>query len=495
MNKTLIDKQTIENIKKDSNLLGSSGNVVYIPEQQRQLIFDGYSDDKFLHIISKKYKKDEALVALDRINWDFKDSITQYLSHKFHSYPARFIPQIPLAFISLFTKEGDVVFDPMCGCGTTLVEAFLNSRNLIGNDFNPLAVLISKVKTTLIPKSMFQHIEKKLHVINRYSDLVHHRVGERFDNLPNRLISKIFDKDVIIKLEAIKEIILELKDEGHDDLYDLGCVALSSTIWSLVENGNGLDVENTFIKKVQAMKKELLEMEAIIPNPPSACVMQGDARNLNMANETVDLIVTSPPYVNALDYYRTHMYNMLWLGMDFNLFRKHEIGGHSHFIMNRFRLLSEYLADMLRSMIEMNRVMKMGKLCAIVIGNSSLEYELIESHKYFVSSAKDIGFRHIKTFFRSIEKSKKYTSANIGQIDDEFIVVLEKISDSKINAKDDDSIAQEVKRQMESFKNQIIENPGTSIRGKKPTRDRLLKNVERISDAIANIQNDIKVKG
>jgi DNA modification methylase len=124
MNKTLIDKQTVENIKKDSNLLCSSGSVVYIPEQQRQLIFEGYSSDEFLHIISKKYRKDEALVALDRIDWDFKDSITQYLSHKFHSYPARFIPQIPLTFISLFTKEGDVVFDPMCGCGTTLVEAF-----------------------------------------------------------------------------------------------------------------------------------------------------------------------------------------------------------------------------------------------------------------------------------------------------------------------------------------------------------------------------------
>ena len=494
MNKIPIDKQTIENIKKDSNLLWSNENVVYIPEHQRQLAFEGYSDDEFLHIISKKYKKDEALVALDKIDWDFKDSITQYLSHKFHSYPARFIPQMPLAFISLFTEAGDIVFDPMCGCGTTLVEAFLNGRNSIGNDFNPLAVLISKVKTTLIPKSMFQHIEKKLHVINRYFDLVHHRVSERSDNLPNRLISKIFDANVIIKLEAIKEIILELKDEGHNDLYDLGCVALSSTIWSLVENGNGLDVESIFIKKVQAMKKELLGMEAIIPNPPSTHIMQGDARNLNMDNETIDLIVTSPPYVNALDYYRTHMYNMLWLGMDFNLLRKHEIGGHSHFIMNRFRLLSEYLADMLRSMIEMNRVMKMGKLCSIVVGNSSLEYELIESHKYFVSFAKDIGFKHVKTFFRNIDKSRKYTSANIGQIDDEFIVVLEKISDSKINARDDDFIAQEVRRQMESFKNQIKENPGTSIRGKRPTRDRLLKNVDRISDAITTIQNDIKIK-
>ncbi len=72
----------------------------------------------------------------------------------------------------------------------------------------------------------------------------------------------------------------------------------------------------------------------------------------------MDLIATSLPYVNALDYYRAHMYNMLWLGMDFDLFKKYEIEAYSHHINNRFRLLSEYLGNMLRSMIEMNCIIK-----------------------------------------------------------------------------------------------------------------------------------------
>lgn len=451
-------------------------------------------EEDFLRLVSDQYASSSNLKALNKIDWDFKNFTTQYLSHKFHSYPARFIPQIPLSFIKLFTNEKDVVLDPMCGCGTVLVEAFLNNRKSIGNDFNPLAVLISKVKTTLIPVSAFEHMERKLARTKRYLDLDYRRIEERANNLPNRVVSKIFNKAVIGKLEALREMVLEMKEEGYNDLYDLGRVALSAVIWSLVENGNGLDIENLFAKKVQAMKKEILEMAEIIPKPSVTKAIIGDARKLRVYDDSVDLIVTSPPYVNALDYYRVHMYNMLWLGMDFDLFRKHEIGGHSHFIMNRFRLFSEYLGDMLRSMLEMNRVLKKGKMCAIVVGNSSLEYELIESHKYFSSFAKDIGFKHVKTLFRNIDKTRKYTSADIGQIDDEYIVLLEKVSPRKVVPDNEEFIAQAVKKQMYSFKNQIAKSPGSSIRGRRPTRERLLKNVEKISEAIQTIREDVKIK-
>ena len=470
----------------------------YLVKNQKQTTLFGEfgqktQEENFLKLISNK-EESKGLEILSKIDWDFKDFTTQYLSHKFHSYPARFIPQIPLVFIRLFTKEGDTVLDPMCGCGTTLVEAFLNDRNSIGNDFNPLAVLISKVKTTLIPETEFRYLENRFNQTKRYLDLDYSRIEEWANNLPNRTVSKIFNKAIIGKLEAIREMILELKDEGHNDLYDLGRVALSSTIWSLVENGNGINVENNFIKKVQTMKKELLEMIRIISKSPVVELIKGDARKLEIGNETIDLIVTSPPYVNALDYYRVHMYNMLWLGMDFDLFRKHEIGGHSHFIMNRFRLLSEYLSDMLRSMIEMNRVLRDNKICAIIIGNSSLEYELIESHKYFSVFADKVGFEHIKTYFRNIDKTRKYTSADIGQIDDEYIIVLKKISNSKNKANDDEFIAEEVKKQMLNFRDQIKNNPGSSIRSRRPTQKRLLQNVNKITDAIKTIKDDIRIK-
>jgi len=453
-------------------------------------------EQEYWELINGNYSFSEALQILDKIDWDFKDFTTQYLTHKFHSYPARFIPQIPLTFIKLFTKEGETVLDPMCGCGTTLVEAFLNNRNSIGNDFNPLATLISKVKVTLIPDAEFRYLKNKLQKMKKYLDLDYKRIDKRLESLPNRKISRIFNRVVISKLEVIRETLLEIKEGGgHEDIYDLGRVALSATIWSLVENGGGLDVDDLFLKKINSMEKELKKMEKIVKNPPPKVkIITGDARKLEVESNSVDLIVTSPPYVNALDYYRVHMYNMLWLGMDFDLFRKHEIGAHSHFIYNRFRLLSEYLGDMLRAMIEMNRVLKNSKLCVIVVGNSSLEYELIESHKFFAEMSKFIGFKPIKTYFRNIDKTRKYTSADIGKIDDEYILILQKVADSDVTADNDDFIADIVTQQMTKFKKQIEKVQGTSIRGRRPTKERLLKNIDKIEEAIQHIREDIKIK-
>jgi site-specific DNA-methyltransferase (cytosine-N4-specific) len=454
----------------------------------------GSHEAEFLKLISKEYSFEDAVKVLGKIDWDFKNFKTQYLTHTFHPYPARFIPQIPLTFIKLFTREGETVLDPMCGCGTTLVEAFLNNRNAIGNDLNPLAALITKVKITLIDESEFKYFNRKLELMKRYLDLDYKDVEEKINNLPNRKLSRIFNRVVISKLESIHETLLEIKEEGHNDLFDFGRVALSATIWSLVENGNGIEVDDLFLKKVKYMQNEMIKMSKIIKNIPKVRVICGDARKLEVETNSIDLIVTSPPYVNALDYYRLHMYNMLWLGMDFDLFRKHEIGGHSHFIMNRFRLLSEYLGDMLRSMIEMNRVLKKDKLCVIVVGNSSLEYELIESYKFFAEMGEKIGFKPIKTLFRNIDKSKKYTSADIGKIDNEYILIMQKVDDINISSDDDNFIAEIVKEQMIRFRDQIAKNPGSSIKGKKPSKERLMKNIDKIDEAIENINNDIKIK-
>jgi site-specific DNA-methyltransferase (cytosine-N4-specific) len=442
---------------------------------------------------TKECNFNDTIKLLDKIDWNFKGAKTQYLSHTFHPYPARFIPQIPSTFIKLFTREGETVLDPFAGCGTTLVEAFLHNRNSIGNDLNPLAVLISKVKTTLIDEDKFRYFNEKLALLNSYID--RQNIEENCSKLPRRKLSRIFDSDVISKLRAIRKLLLEIKEEGYYELYDFGRVALSASIWSLTESGSYEDINNIFINKVFSMQKEMLKIPKIIKNMPKVRAICGDARKLDVENNLVDLIVTSPPYVNALDYYRVHMYNMFWLGMDFGLFRKNEIGGHSHFINNRFRLLSEYLGDMLRSMIEMNRVLKKDKLCVIVVGNSSLEYELIESYKFFADMSVKIGFKPIKTFFREIDKTRKYTSLDVGKIDSEYILVMQKVKDSDFSANDDDFVAKVVKEQMLKFREKVCKNPGSSIKGRIPSKERLLKNIDKIDEAIEKIPVDTKIRG
>ncbi|KUK31754.1 MAG: DNA methyltransferase C1 [Thermoanaerobacterales bacterium 50_218] len=463
-------------------------------ETGRNHLFEWKEKEKeYLKLLDQKYSFSEALKALDEIDWDFKNFNTQYLSHKFHPYPARFIPQIPLTFIKLFTEEGDTVLDPFCGCGTTLVEALLNSRNAVGNDLNPLAVLISKVKTTLIPEEKLHYLHRKLQE-RKKGDPDSAKIARVLKNLPNRKISKIFDETTIEKLELLREVLLELRIEGENELCDLGSVALSATVWSLVENRSTGDVEEQFLKKLRLMESELKKMAALIKHPPRVEVLNDDARKLAVASGSVDLIVTSPPYVNAFDYYRSHMYNMIWLDMDFGAFKKQEIGGHSQFVNNRFRLLSRYLGDMLRALIEMNRVLKKGHLCVIVIGNSSLEYEAIESHKFFAAMAACTGFKNLKTIPRSIDKTRKYTSSEIGKIEDEYLILLQKTAEVEVSASDDDFVTTVVEQQMHSFREKVKEKPGTGVRGKKPSEERLKKNIEKLDEAIAKIAEDIRLE-
>src|SRR3989344_7782152 len=435
-----------------------------------------------------KLNKISSFDLLEKINWDFKGSKTQYLTHKFHSYPARFIPQIPRTFIKLLTETGDTVLDPFAGCGTTLVEAKLLGRHSIGNDLNPLATLISKVKTT--PLSEVQIKRNKLFLDKLNNEIRdHERSKLNLPKMPNRNISNIFTKNMIEEIQIIKKNIDMLKED--EDVFDFNLVALSSTIRAIVESENGDNILQIFKNKSNMMLENIIEFNRYVDRKIDAIVNCGDSRNLKkIKDNSVDLIVTSPPYVNALDYYRVHMYNMLWLGMNYSAFKQNEIGGHSHHLPNRFRLLSEYLGDMLRSMLEMNRVLEKRKVCAIVVGNSSIDYELIESYKHFVNMSKYIGFEVKKIIFRNIDKSSKYFST--GKIDDEFIVVLQKIKDSKYNNKDDNFIIEIVTDELKKFKENVKKNPGSSTRGKDVTKERLIKNIGKIDDAIQNIEKDIK---
>jgi DNA modification methylase len=431
----------------------------------------------------------DAIRFLDKIDWNFKGAKTQYLSHTIHPYPARFIPQIPSTFIKLFTRERETVLDPFSGSGTTLVEAFLHNRNSIGNDLNPLAVLISKVKTTLINEEKFGYFNEKLVLLNSYLSQ-----NDRCNKLSNKKLSRIFNDDVVLRVEAIRRFLLDIKEDGYDDLYDFGRVALSSAIWLLTENNSNRDIIDVFRRKVFSMQKEMVKMVKTIKDVPKVKINCQDARKLDVENNSTDLIVTSPPYVNALDYHRIHMHGLFWLDMDYEFFRKNEIGSHSSFASNRFRLFSKYLGDMLRSMIEMNRVLKKDKLCVIVVGNSSLEYELIESHKFFADMSVKIGFKPKKTFFREIDKTRKYTSLDVGKIDSEYILVMQKVKDSDFSATDDDFIAKVVKEQMLKFREKVYKNPGSSIKGRIPSKERLLKNVDKIDEAIEKIPTDTKIR-
>ena len=90
---------------------------------------------------------------------------TNYLTHSFFPYPARFIPQIPKYFIREFMQNSYSLLDPFCGCGTTLVEAELAGYNSYGIEINPFGKLLTETKTTPLNKDdldkEFKRIKEK----------------------------------------------------------------------------------------------------------------------------------------------------------------------------------------------------------------------------------------------------------------------------------------------------------------------------------------------
>ena len=86
---------------------------------------------------------------LEGFDWTQGVNAFDEVTHSIHKYPAKLIPQIPALFIREFCEEGSCVLDPYW-TGTTLLEAKRHGRDSIGFDLNPLALLISKMKTTTI---------------------------------------------------------------------------------------------------------------------------------------------------------------------------------------------------------------------------------------------------------------------------------------------------------------------------------------------------------
>jgi DNA modification methylase len=107
--------------------------------------------------------------TLQSITWSFTDNNTTYLSHDIHPYPAKFIPQLPEVLIKLFSKYGDVIWDPFGGSGTTALEALLCNRQAISTDINPIGELIGKAKTTMLKENDEQEIESFISLISLYA--------------------------------------------------------------------------------------------------------------------------------------------------------------------------------------------------------------------------------------------------------------------------------------------------------------------------------------
>ncbi len=421
----------------------------------------------------------ERLIALLQSDLDFHGQDTGYASHDFHAFPAKFPPQLPRKFIRNLTMPGEVVLDPMMGSGTTIVEGYLGGRVAVGVDIDPLAKLITKVKTTSLDPDVLTMTSQQI-VKNAIARLEHDRYGllsgleSRWDAKTADFIEYWFAKETQVELLALIQEIEHLESEEIRSFFQLsfsaciitktGGVSLAFDLahtrphrakiafapsgkvvvgFELLDDPsprtkfltkNIRSAITEFRKRAQQNINSLIELSR---STATTQIYQADAQQLPIADNSVDLIVTSPPYaVNAIDYMRANKFSLIWLGFSLDELsetRKNCIGGESanmfsfvelppytHRVVNeisrldvkRGQSLHRYYSEMTRILREMYRVLKPNRAAIVVVASSLIRDRDTETDKCLAEIGKFLGFEVPPVGIRHIERNRRMMPAS-----------------------------------------------------------------------------------
>lgn len=377
-------------------------------------------------------QKERALQHYDSVDWNFHSAKTQPHLHALHPYPARFIPQIPRKAIKEWSKKGDVILDPFCGCGTTLLESILLGRPAIGIDNNDVAHLISQAKTTPYTHDDLHELQQFISHIpfgmlslatKSQSDIWipgFENLSSWFDELAvlelarlKTLIEKLASRPRVLALAVFSSIIVAVSYQDSDTRY--------ARVNRPYRSG---EVEKRFTAKLTETIRRASE---IIDRPKAKSTLYlGDSRNLSeISNGSVNLIVTSPPYLNAYDYHKYHRQRLHWIKGDIKSARDREIGKHDVFTRpNATPAL--YFDDMKECFVEWYRVLRSDGRAFIVIGDAIVKRQPIPVADLFIEILTEVGFRYEKQWIRQIPEGKKSFNRHNSRINEEHILLFQK---------------------------------------------------------------------
>jgi DNA modification methylase len=379
---------------------------------------------------------------------DFRGAETGYASHRLHSFAAKFPPQLPRLFIQSLTRTGQTVLDPMAGSGTTVIEAILLGRKGVGVDLDPLAVQIGLAKTTWVRwadlvRSAREVIAKADRWLRAGRSVKLREFRATLDDATKEFLDYWFLPSTQEELAAL---IAAIREESDATVRRLLLVAFSSTIVtklggvSLARDlahsrphrdpekrpPNALDL---FWERVGRYRRVLLSEPRLSPDT-DALVVHGDARTLPIADSSVHLIVTSPPYANAIDYMRAHKFSLVWMGKrigELSLWRSRYIGAEratenegplphltqrtigriAELDSKRARVLGKYFTDMRQALREMHRVLCSGAAAIIVVGPSTMRGLKIETHQCLAEIAESVGFDVVRIRERQLDRDRR----------------------------------------------------------------------------------------
>ena len=368
---------------------------------------------------------DATIEALTAVDWNFPERIAHSDIEGIHPYPAKFITEIPRALLAAIpVPNGTGVLDPFCGSGTTLVECQRLGISSVGIDLNPIACLISRVKTAPIPNDL---------------EAIAHQILEEAKVFPLSLIPSIpnldhwFEKAIQEKLAGLASAISFASPPVRDCLQ----LALSSIIVRVSNQES--DTRYAAIKKdidpnsvstlfLRAVSRIAIALSSRSYPLISADVIEGDTLKVmpGQLPRPVGLVITSPPYPNAYEYWLYHKYRMWWLGFDPLSVKEQEIGARAHFFKKNHHTSEDFVRQMRQTFSLLDGVVVSGGFACFVVGRSRIHGEIIDNARIIEEAGKDAGFNKFFVTERVMSANRKSFNLSHANIKTETVLVMKK---------------------------------------------------------------------
>lgn len=405
-------------------------------------------------IDTQEYKFVKEIIPTDIEQNSILNIITRDVNthtHGFHKYPAKFIPHIPKWAINKYLNgnKDKNILDPFCGSGTTLVEGVLAGYNTIGVDIDPLSAMISKVKTTRVDKAELKNISTWL--------VKEIKTKKKGIFIPDCVtIGHWFTEDAIKKLSIIRTLINQIpeKFDGNKkvkDIQDLLLICFSSIIRKVSnadDESQKTYVSHTKVKEPKEVNSLFLsQLDLFVdratkfaattnPKTKSKIIVSSSATSLvkKFNGVKIDLAVTSPPYIKAIDYIYNQMVELFWIGdlfqmqtqtkqnekktqyignkqiskVEFNnytpyntiinidkldeklqeVYNTDKNNGHKHSYV-----AFKYFAEMEKHFVEMSKCLNKGTHYVLVVGDSNVSDVFFDTAAFLIEIAERNGFR------------------------------------------------------------------------------------------------------
>ena len=387
------------------------------------------------------------------INWNFdftidygRDTLHPFNCRKYYSYPATFIPEIPYAMIEILSQKGDVVLDPFGGIGTTFIQALSLERIPYSFDINPVATNVCKTLYRLFDPSIDKNIirNKLLQLCEGYDETRDYTMSlsEQRQELRGWFAKKTFNEISFLFYQYD-----HLQDQIIQNVMKL---ILSSILVKLSSQNKGWAyiADNVRPKEDELREKHTFEQYTISVKNLLSDVMNHEARlsnsyaafyyqisheprifeeslvNVPMEADTVDLVITSPPYPRMIDYVKSQRLSFNFFNKNFTDYMGKEIG--ARYRRSRRDCLPSYEQDINQVNRQISNVLKKGGYFCVVLP----DYDATDKRKNVIERIVDgytnFGMDKVLEIGRYIPSHKRTLSIQWATLVNERIYIFQK---------------------------------------------------------------------